>query len=75
MGAGSDHLNEPCIKNTRITIYDVLGLFASGITQDEIIVDFPELTVEHIQSCLALRGNLSGYSIDSRVKSTSISGQ
>ena len=44
---------KPCIKNTRITVYDVLGWLASGMTQQEITEDFPELKQEHIQSCLA----------------------
>ena len=43
---------KPCIKNTRITVYDVLGWLANGMTQDEIIIDYPELTIEHIQACL-----------------------
>jgi uncharacterized protein (DUF433 family) len=49
-GRGS---SKPCIKNTRITVYDVLGWLASGLTQQEIIEDFPELNRQQIQSCLA----------------------
>jgi len=44
---------KPCIKNTRITVYDVLGWLANGMTKEEIIEDYPELTPEHIQACLA----------------------
>lgn len=44
---------KPCVKNTRITVFDVLGWLASGMTFDEIIYDFPELTVEDIKACLA----------------------
>ena len=44
---------KPCIKNTRITVYDVLGWLANGMTKKEIIEDYPELTPEHIQACLA----------------------
>lgn len=44
---------KPCIKNTRITVYDVLGWLANGGSQQEIIEDYPELTIEHIQACLA----------------------
>jgi len=44
---------KPCIKNTRITVYDVLGWLAGGMTKKEIIEDYPELTSEHIQACLA----------------------
>ncbi len=44
---------KPCIKNTRITVYDVLGWLANGMSQQEIIEDFPELSQADIQSCLA----------------------
>mgnify|MGYP006281268689 CR=1 FL=1 len=44
---------KPCVRNTRITVYDVLGWLASGMTFDEIISDFPELTIEDIKACLA----------------------
>jgi len=44
---------KPCIKNTRITVYDVLGWLANGLDKNEIIKNFPELTLEHIQACLA----------------------
>lgn len=44
---------KPCIKNTRITVYDVLGWLASGMSQQEIMEDFPELNNADIQSCLA----------------------
>ncbi len=44
---------KPCIKGTRITVYDVLGWLANGMTNQQILTDFPELTLEHIQACLA----------------------
>lgn len=44
---------KPCIRNTRITVFDVLGWLASGMTYDEIIYDFPELTINDIKACLA----------------------
>ncbi|MFT6734318.1 MAG: hypothetical protein ACJAS9_002518 [Polaribacter sp.] len=44
---------KPCVKNTRITVYDVLGWLANGMSRGEIIEDFPELTREQIQACLA----------------------
>ncbi len=43
----------PCIRQMRITVYDVLGYLASGMTQTEILADFPYLTAEDIQACLA----------------------
>jgi len=42
-----------CIRQTRITVYDVLGWLASGMSYDEILIDFPELTLKDIQGCLS----------------------
>jgi uncharacterized protein (DUF433 family) len=44
---------KPCIKGTRISVYDVLGWLASGMTIDEIISDFPQINKEQILACLA----------------------
>ena len=44
---------KPCVKGTRISVYDVLSWLASGMTFDEIIGDFPELTQSDILACLA----------------------
>jgi uncharacterized protein (DUF433 family) len=44
----------PCIKNTRISVYDILSWLASGMTYKEIMEDYPEINEEHIQSCLAI---------------------
>ena len=44
---------KPCIKNTRISIYDVLDMLANSMTWQEITEDFPELNDEHIYACLA----------------------
>jgi uncharacterized protein (DUF433 family) len=44
---------KPCIRGLRITVYDVLEYLASGMTEAQIIADFPELTVEDIRACLA----------------------
>ena len=43
---------KPCINNTRIAVDDVLGWFASGMSMDEILADFPDLTKEQIQLAL-----------------------
>ena len=43
----------PCITGTRISVGDVLGWLARGMSMDEIIDDFPELTKEQIMACLA----------------------
>lgn len=44
---------KPCVRDTRITVFDVLGWLAAGMSFDEIISDFPELTIEDIKACLA----------------------
>jgi uncharacterized protein (DUF433 family) len=45
---------KPCIRGLRITVYDVLDYLASGMTEKEILDDFPDLTSEDIKACLAL---------------------
>ncbi len=44
---------KPSLKGTRISVYDVLNWLANGMSPDEIVIDFPELTLQHIQACLA----------------------
>lgn len=44
---------QPCIRGLRITVYDVLDYLASGMSESEILKDFPYLTAEDIQACLA----------------------
>lgn len=44
---------KPCIRGMRITVYDVLSYLAAGMTTEEILEDFPELTKEDILACLA----------------------
>lgn len=44
---------KPCIRRMRITVYDVLGWLAAGMSIAEIIDDFPELTEADIRACLA----------------------
>jgi len=44
---------KPCIRGMRITVYDILGWLASGMSTSEIIEDFPELTDEDIRAALA----------------------
>ena len=43
---------KPCFVGTRIAVYDVLEYLASGMTHDEIVRDFPELTENHIRGTL-----------------------
>lgn len=42
-----------CIKGTRITVYDVLEYLAGGMTESQILADFPSLTADDIRACLA----------------------
>jgi len=44
---------KPTIRGMRISVYDILGWFASGMTAEDIMNDFPELTLEDIQAALA----------------------
>lgn len=43
---------KPCIRGLRVTVYDVLGYMASGMSREQILRDFPYLTAEDIQACL-----------------------
>jgi uncharacterized protein (DUF433 family) len=43
----------PCIRGLRITVYDVLDYLASGMSEQQILEDFPDLTPEDIRACLA----------------------
>jgi uncharacterized protein (DUF433 family) len=45
---------KPCFIGTRITVDDVLAYLASGMSHDEVLADFPELTAAHIHAALAL---------------------
>ena len=44
---------KPCIRGLRITVYDVLDYLAGGMTEQEILADFPDLTAEDLKACLA----------------------
>ena len=48
---------KPCIRGMRITVYDVLEYLASGMTEEEILQDFPELTQDDIKACIAFAAN------------------
>ena len=43
---------KPYLKDTLITVADVLGWMASGMSSEEILADFPELTLEQLTACL-----------------------
>ena len=44
---------KPCIRGLEITVYDVLDCLASGMSESEVLSDFPELKPEDIRACLA----------------------
>ena len=44
---------KPCFKGTRITVYDVLEYLAGGMTESELLNDFPALSPQHIRAALA----------------------
>jgi len=43
---------KPCIRNTRITVFDILGWLGSGMSFEDVLSDYPELTREDINACL-----------------------
>ena len=57
---------KPCIRGMRITVYDVLGYLASGMTQPQILQDFPDLTIDDIQACLAYAADRERAQITAR---------
>lgn len=54
---------KPCIRGLRITVYDILEYLASGMTQEEILNDFPDLTKEDILACLSFAADRERKSI------------
>jgi uncharacterized protein (DUF433 family) len=44
---------KPCVRGLRITVYEILDYLASGMSEDEILRDFPDLEREDIRACLA----------------------
>lgn len=55
---------KPCIRHMRISVYDVLSMLADGMSNNEILQNFPELESADIQACLAFAAdrerNISG---------------
>ncbi len=44
---------KPCVRGLRITVTDVLEYLAAGMTTEEIVADFPDLTPDDVRACLA----------------------
>ena len=53
----------PCIRGMRIRVEDILGMLASGISQDEILSDFPDLEPDDIRASLAYAARLAGHPV------------
>jgi uncharacterized protein (DUF433 family) len=49
----SVRFGKPCVRGTRISVGDVLEYLAGGMSEDEILADFPQLTQDDIRACLA----------------------
>jgi uncharacterized protein (DUF433 family) len=44
---------KPCVRGTRISVGDVLGYLAAGMSNAELLAGFPQLTDDDIRACLA----------------------
>jgi uncharacterized protein (DUF433 family) len=51
---------QPCIRGTRITVFDVLSYLASSMSVDDLLADFPDLQREDVQACLAYAASREG---------------
>jgi uncharacterized protein (DUF433 family) len=54
---------QPCIRGMRITVRDVLEYLAGGMTVEELLADFPELTVEDVRACFALQQAAGAFGV------------
>ncbi len=52
---------KPCIRGLRITVSDVLSYLAAGMTEEEILRDFSELTRDDIRACLAFAADRENH--------------
>lgn len=44
---------KPCVRGTRITVGDILGYLAGGMSEEQLLKEFPQLTREDLRACLA----------------------
>ena len=44
---------KPCVRGTRIAVGDILGYLAGGMSEEQLLADFPQLSREDIRACLA----------------------
>jgi uncharacterized protein (DUF433 family) len=57
---------QPSIRGMRITVADILSYLAAGMSEDQILSDFPELTREDIRACLSYAADRERQTIVSR---------
>lgn len=55
--------SKPCIRGLRITVEDVLGWLATGMSADDILTDYPELTKDDILACLAYAADRGRHAV------------
>lgn len=53
----------PCIRHLRITVGDVLGWLAQGMSVDDILADYPELTAADVQACLSYAAERESHEV------------
>lgn len=54
---------KPCVRGLRIAVHDVLGWLASGMTVEDILADYPELTGDDVRACLAFAADREAHSV------------
>ena len=52
---------KPCVRGLRITVYDVLDYMASGMSNEEILEDFPDLEADDLRAVLQFAANRERY--------------
>ncbi|MCY4155059.1 MAG: DUF433 domain-containing protein [Gammaproteobacteria bacterium] len=62
---------KPCIRGLRITVYDILEYLASGMTEQDILADFPDLEPKDIKACLSFAADRERKFVLAPVRETS----
>jgi len=53
----------PCVRDLRISVGDVLGWLAQGMTVNDIVTDYPELTAADVQACLSYAADRESHEV------------
>ena len=67
-----NRFGRPCVRNSRISVFDVLSYLASGMTEEEILSDYPELTAEDIKACRGIMLDRSGFYCHNKKRDDSV---